>query len=198
MKLATAISIVSALYFGTALPTLAQGAPAPQLINGQVESVDGTILTLKTDAGDTKIYRVDPSLVSSLKLGPGSSVVIDNSRLLTGKLVRLDTYTAEVELDNGGDQKSYILTREGRRYLTVGDRVVITPDLRVVRADLYTLTASDLRLQAAAIASSASMERQSSRQVIRREVEIRRTETPTPVSQPVESETTSAPVGGLW
>lgn len=152
--------MASALAVGVSLPALSNptmtNAPAGKEITGQVESVDGSILKLKTSAGDTQAYRVDPAVISALKLGTGSDVVIDGSRLQSGVVTYLTPNNASVELDGNAGEKDYILTQVSRRYLSLGDRVVITPDLRIVRADLYQLTASDLRLKTVAIASSSS------------------------------------------
>jgi hypothetical protein len=160
MKWLTGILVASALVAGVSLPSLSHptttSAPTGKEITGQVESVNGSILKLKTSTGDTQAYRVDPSLISALKLGTGSDVVIDGSRLQSGVLTYLTPYNASVALDGNGGEKDYILTQVSRRYLSLGDRVVITPDLHIVREDLYQLTASDLRLKSVAIASSSS------------------------------------------
>jgi hypothetical protein len=199
MKRVTEITLTLAILLGTSLPALAESKsttiPAGQQMNGQVESVDGSMIMVKTAAGETQSYRVDPNLIATLKLDSGSNIVIDGSRLLTGKVLRLDSYTAEVELDNNGGEKSYILTRESRRYLSAGDRVVITPNLRVVRADLYTLTAADLRLQSVMMASSTIERRVSTETRVRREVSV---DAPAVAAPAVAAPEPSLPVGGLW
>jgi hypothetical protein len=83
-------------------------------------------------------------------------VVIDGSRLQSGVVTYLTPNNASVELDDKAGEKDYILTQVSRRYLSLGDRVVITPDLNLIREDLYQLTASDLRLRSVAMASSSS------------------------------------------
>ncbi|MGB8697810.1 MAG: hypothetical protein WCD18_00190 [Thermosynechococcaceae cyanobacterium] len=193
MKWLTNTMLATVVLLGTSGSVLADTmttVPGGQKILGQVESVNESIVMVKTASGETQAYRVDPGLISALKLGSGSNVVIDGSRLMTGKVVRLDSYTTEIALDQGGEQKSYILTRESRRYLNICDRVVITPDLRIVRMDLYTLTAADLMLQPVMIASAPVVETTSTRRVIEPPVNTGGGEMPAPVVSP--------PVGGLW
>jgi hypothetical protein len=162
MKWLTGIAIASVVSIGIAVSAVAESAKpmglGGQLINGQVESVNGSTLKLKTSDGATQTYSVDPSVISALKLAPGSNIVIDGTRLSTGTISNLDSYTAEVKLDKNGEERSYILTREARRYLVVGDRVIITPDQRVVSANRYRLSSSDLRMQSVAVASASSAE----------------------------------------
>jgi hypothetical protein len=160
MKWLTGIVVASALAVGVSLPALSEptmtsGFTGKQ-ITGQVESLNGSMLKLKTSTGDTQTYRVSPSVVSSLNLATGSDVVIDGSRLQSGVVTYLTPNNASVELDDKAGEKDYILTQVSRRYLSLGDRVVITPDLNLIREDLYQLTASDLRLRSVAMASSSS------------------------------------------
>lgn len=166
MKWFTGLAIASVISIGIALNSVAESKKpmglGGQQINGQVESVEGTTLKLKTSNGETQTYNVDPSVISALKLETGSNIVIDGTRLSTGTISSLDPYTAEVVLDKGGEERSYILTREARRYLSVGDRVIITPDQRVVSADRYRLSVADLRMQSVAVASSSKVETSSS------------------------------------
>jgi hypothetical protein len=203
MKRLTEMLLTLAIAVGTVGPAMGaetnnMSMPTGQAVNAQVESVDGSIVVVKTATGETQSFRVEPALISSLKLSSGSNIVIDGTRLRTGKALRLDSYTVEVELDNNGGEKSYILTREARRYLAAGDRVVITPDLRVTRADLYTLTAADLRLQSVMMASSSVVERQEvSETRVQREIKVETAPVAAPTPVTPEPETT-APVSGLW
>jgi hypothetical protein len=166
MKWLTGIAIASVVSIGIAVNAVAESVKpmglGGQQINGQVESVNGSTLKLKTSDGATQTYSVDPSVIAALKLAPGSNIVIDGTRLSTGIISNLDSYTAEVKLDKNGEERSYILTREARRYLVIGDRVIITPDQRVVSADRYRLTSADLRMQSVAVASASSAETSSS------------------------------------
>jgi hypothetical protein len=202
MKWYTVTAIAGTLTLGTALAAVAedttQNIMGGQPITGQIESIDGSRITVKTASGETQNFKVSPSMVSALKLEKGSNIVIDGSRLKSGKIKRLDAYTAEIQVD-GGDLTTYVLTREARRYLTMGDRVIIeSGGTRIVRADRYVLSSSELRLQSATVASSAS-----SSSVASSKVEVQKESTgggtlaapePAPQSTPPPPE----PVMGLW
>jgi molybdopterin-binding protein len=204
MKWLTGITLAAVIAVGTSLSALAESTdsaiPTGKQITGQVSGIDGSTITVKTAAGETQTFQVNRAVISSLKLENGSNVVIDGTRLQTGRVVHIDPYTAEVTLDQGGELKSYILTREARRYLVVGDRVVITPDLRLIRTDLYKLTANDLRVQSAMVASAASTPSSSSasRVIIRQEANTGGASVPVapePAPQIIEA---SPAVNGLW
>ena len=202
MKWLTGILVASALTVGVSLPAFSETMTAASTLSGQnttgqIESVDGSLIKIKTTAGDTKVYQVEPAVISGLKLAAGSDVVIDNSRLQSGVVTYLSPYNASVALDgSSGVEKDYFLTRVSRRYLSLGDRVVITPDLHLIREDLYKLSAADLRLKSVAVASISSGASSSSYSSSTRTV-----------SQPVntgggtvvaEPATAEAPVRGLW
>jgi hypothetical protein len=200
MKWLTRILAASALTIGVSLPVLAEPmtttlSPGQDII-GQVESVDGSILKIKTLAGDTKTYQVEPALVSSLNLASGSNVVINSSRLQSGVVTYLTPYNASVELDGSGGEQDYYLTNVTRRYLSLGDRVVITPDSRVIREDLYKLSAADLRLRSVAVATSTTSSSYTTSSVNTRPV-VPNTGGGTVVAEPV-ADTPEAPVRGLW
>jgi RNase P/RNase MRP subunit p29 len=204
MKWLTGITLAAAIALGASLPALAESTasaiPTGKQITGQVSDIDGSTMTVKTAAGETQTFQVNRAVISSLKLENGSNVVIDGTRLQTGRVVHIDPYTAEVTLDQGGELKTYMLTREARRYLVVGDRVVITPDLRLVRTDLYKLTANDLRVQSAVVASavSTSSSASASRVVIQQEANTGGASVPVaPEPAPPISEVSPA-VNGLW
>jgi hypothetical protein len=201
MKWLTGILAASALTIGVSLPVLAGPmttslSPGQETI-GQVESVDGSILKIKTLAGDTKTYQVEPALVSSLNLATGSNVVIDGSRLRSGVVTYLTPYNASVDLDGSGGEQDYYLTNVTRRYLSLGDRVVITPDSRIVREDLYKLTAADMRLRSVSVASSTSSSYTSSSVSTGTVSQPANTGGGTVVATPV-AESAEAPVRGLW
>jgi hypothetical protein len=204
MKWLTGITLAAAIAVGASLPALAESTdsaiPTGKLITGQVSAIDGSSVTMKTASGETQTFKVNRGLISALKLENGSNIVIDATRLQTGRVVHIDPYTAEVTLDQGGEMKTYILTREARRYLVIGDRVVITPDLRLIRTDLYKLTANDLRVQSVTVASAASTQSSSSasasRMIVRQEnTGGAYTPTPAPAPQVIEA---SPAVNGLW
>jgi hypothetical protein len=204
MKWLTRILVVSAFTIGASLPALAEptmtNTSSGKEITGQVESVNGSTLKVKTSAGDTKTYQIDPTLVSSLNLATGSDVVIDSTRLQSGVVTYLTPYNASVELDGSGGEKDFFLTRVSRRYVSLGDRVVITPDLHLIREDLYKLSAADLRLKSVAVASSTSSTSSS--------YTSSSASTKTVVSQPEntgggvvaapEPDPVQKPVSGLW
>jgi aconitase B len=208
MKWLTGITLAAVIAIGASLPALAESTdsaiPTGKQITGQVSAIDGSSLTMKTSSGETQTFKVNRGLISALKLENGSNIVIDATRLQTGRVVHIDPYSAEVTLDQGGEIKTYILTREARRYLVVGDHVVITPDLRLIRTDLYKLTANDLRVQSTVVASAASSTQSSSsstsasRMIIRQE-NTGGAYTPAPVNAPApQAIETSPAVNGLW
>jgi aconitase B len=203
MKWLTGITLAAVIAVGASLPALAESTdsaiPTGKQITGQVSAIDGSSVTMKTASGETQTFKVNRGLISALKLENGSNIVIDATRLQTGRVIHIDPYTAEVTLDQGGEVKTYVLTREARRYLVVGDRVVITPDLRLIRTDLYKLTANDLRVQSTMVASAASTQSSSasaSRMIVRQEVNTGGAYTPAPAPAPqIEA---SPAVNGLW
>jgi hypothetical protein len=200
MKWLTGILVSSALMVGVSLPAFSQtmttSTTSGQDITGQIESVDGSVVKVKTTAGETKIYQVEPTVISGLSLAAGSNVVIDNSRLQSGVVTYLSPYNASVELDGSDDEKDYFLTRVSRRYISLGDRVVITPDLHLIREDLYQLTAADLRLKSVAVASSSSSASSSSYSSSSKTVtQPMNTGGGTVMAEPTVPE---APVRGLW
>ncbi len=200
MKWLTGILVASALTVGVSVPAFSQTMTTSTLsgqdITGQIESVDGSVVRVKTTTGDTKIYQVEPSVISGLKLAAGSDVVIDNSRLQSGVVTYLSPYNASVELDGSDAEKDYFLTRVSRRYISLGDRVVITPDLQLIREDLYKLSAADLRLKTIAVVSSSSSSVSSSSSAVSQPANTgSATVVAEPAAAPVEE---TAPVRGLW
>jgi hypothetical protein len=199
MKWLKGILVASVLTVGVSLPSFSQSMTTSTLsrqdITGQIESVDGSVIKVKTTTGDTKFYQVEPALISSLKLSAGSDVFIDNSRLQSGVVTYLSPYNASVELDGNGGENDYYLTRVSRRYLSLGDRVVITPDLHLIREDLYKLSAADLRLKSVAVASSVSSSYTSSSRTV---IQPANTGGGTVVAEPAAAPIESAPVRGLW
>jgi hypothetical protein len=204
MKWLTGILVASALTVGVSLPAFSQtmttGTLSGQDITGQVESIDGSVIKVKTTAGDTKVYQVESAVISGLSLAAGSNVVIDNSRLQSGVITYLSPYNASVALDGSSDEKDYFLTRVSRRYVSLGDRVVITPDLRLIREDLYQLTAADLRLKSVSVASSSSSSGSSSSYSSNSRTVSQPLNTGggTVVAEPAPPIEAEAPVRGLW
>lgn len=130
---------------GMANPNLKGG----QEIEATVSSVSDSSVVLET-AGGNETYRVDPDALSQLELAAGDSVILDTTRFETGTITGLDAYTTKVAIDDG-DNRSFILDREGRRYLTYGDRIVIRPKdfpsrcQRLYNLDSYELKGGDIR-----------------------------------------------------
>ena len=128
-----------------------------QEIEATVSSVSDSSVVLQT-AGGTETYAVDSDALAALGLASGDSVILDTTRLETGTITGLDPYTVKVALDNG-DTRSFVLDREGRRYLTYGDRIVSTPKdfpsrcQRLYRLDNYKLKGGDLRKVVVYVAS---------------------------------------------
>lgn len=130
---------------GLANPNLKGG----QEIEATVSSVSDSSVVLQT-VGGTETYRMDPDALSKLNLASGDSVILDTTRFETGTITGLDAYTTKVALDDGETQ-SFILDREGRGYLTYGDRIVIRPTdfpsrcQRLYRLSKYELKGGDIR-----------------------------------------------------
>lgn len=144
------LPIVAALCLGALSPSFAQDV-TPKLIGaqpiiGNIESINGSVMTLQTLKGERQTFLIQPSLVQILKLAPGMRITIDGSRLKTGTIKRMDANTVDVLLD-GGDITTLVITGEMSGGISQNDRVVITPNGRVVRADRYKLSAGDIRLR---------------------------------------------------
>ncbi len=167
MKFTAGASLGLALFLASSTPSFAESKinsnlVGGQTINGEVTAVDGSIVTVKTTEGSSQ-YQLAPNTVTALKLGEGTSVTIDGSRLATGRISGLDRNTVKVTFDNG-ERRSFILTREERRTLVMGDRVIVSGlgEGRSIRNQnvhslaSYALTASDFRVQRAAVASAST------------------------------------------
>ncbi|MEM9137847.1 MAG: hypothetical protein AAGB01_10930 [Cyanobacteria bacterium P01_F01_bin.42] len=130
---------------GFANPTLEGG----QEIEATVSSVTNSAVTLQTPGG-TETYKYHPDALAKLGLASGDSVVLDTTRFETGTITGLDAYTVKVRLDND-EKRSFILDREGRRFLTYGDRIVIRPSKfpsrcqRLYNLEDYELQGGDIR-----------------------------------------------------
>jgi hypothetical protein len=203
MKFLTVTAIAGAVTLGTSLSAVAKDTTkniiGGQPISGQIESINGSKITVKTASGETQNYKISPTIISALKLEKGSNIVIDGSRLKSGTIKHLDPYTAEVRMDGSDEIKTYVLTREARRFLSTGDRVIIeSGGTRIVRADRYVLSSSELRVESAMVASSAA----SSSSMASTKVEVQQESTATPPPAPVGGGTVEAappePVVGLW
>lgn len=163
-----------------------------QSVSGQVESIDGSIVMIKTNDGGMQTFQVDPRVISSLKLDQGATVSINTSQIQTGRVVGLDRYTIKVKQDSGTTQ-TYIFPRERRRTLSFGNRVVISGQ-QISRAEDFLLTASQVRLNQV-IATSASGPL-TSRTSVEKTTEI--TTTDPAYTSPVGGYTGEEAVPALW
>ncbi|MCM1984214.1 hypothetical protein [Lyngbya confervoides] len=147
MKLLTRTALALVIAMGTCFPALAGSSANSTIpgneISGEVESVEGTTLTVKTADGSTQHYLVDPALPSALGLEAGSKISISGKDLRRGVITGVDDNTIKVKHDNG-DVMTYIINRESRTYLSYGDRVIVNARGDVVREDWYKLTANEV------------------------------------------------------
>jgi hypothetical protein len=156
MNKLTVATLGMAFAFGAIFPSVAQTrteATAEQPVTGKVASVANSEVTVQFPENQTETYRVDPALLTAMNLTEGSTVNFGSRKL--GTITNVGRYSVTVEFANG-DTESYVLTEEGRRTLTFGDRVVITPDLQLARADNYVLTAADVQVPTSSMMTSSS------------------------------------------
>jgi hypothetical protein len=149
----TGAALSLALAFGATLPSIAQtttNSASEQPLTGKVEKSE---VTVQFPENRTETYSIDPALLTAMNLSEGSTVNFTNRKL--GTITNVSRYSVSVQFANG-DTESYLLTEEGRRTLTYGDRVVVTPDLQLARAENYLLTAADVQVPTSSMMSSAS------------------------------------------
>jgi hypothetical protein len=144
------LPVVAALCLGMSFPSFAQDI-TPKLVGAQpiigtIESIKGSVMTIQTLKGERQTFLIQPSLVQIFKLAPGTRITIDGSRLKIGTVKRLDANTMDVLLD-GGNITTLVISGEALGGVSQNDRVVITPNGKVVRADRYKLSAGDIRLR---------------------------------------------------
>jgi hypothetical protein len=151
----TVMALGAAVVLGTIFPAIAQTEkPAltePFLI-GKVTSIENPAVTVQFPENKEQVYQLDAALVKSMNLTQGSTVTIENYKL--GTLVSVDRDSAIVEFSDGKTEP-YFLHQEGRGTLGVGDRIVVTPDLRLARASNYVLSAADVKIPAAMTVSTS-------------------------------------------
>ncbi|MCM1982299.1 hypothetical protein [Lyngbya confervoides] len=118
-------------------------------IEGTVSAVSESSVVVNTPTEGSQTYSVEPDWLSSLQLQPGDAVLVDTTRLETGTIRGIDSYTVKIELDNG-ETRSFILDREGRKTFGFGDRVAITPKdypsrcQRLYRLETYKLRPGEI------------------------------------------------------
>lgn len=142
MKLLAGSALALTISLGAVFPAVAGMVPTGEL-NGEVQSIDGSTLTIRSQDGTSQEFSIDPALASALNLEQGRSVRIDGTRLRGGFISGVDDNTIKVKHDNG-DSHTYVLTRESRRYLSYGDRVVVNAQGHVVSEDRFMLTATEI------------------------------------------------------
>lgn len=144
------LSIVAVLCLGISTAGFAEDITTrligSQPVIGNIESINGSTMILKALDGSMQRFQVQPSLIQALKLAPGMRITVDGSRLKTGTIKHLDANTADIQLD-GGNLTTFVITKEMHRNVATGDRIVITPNGKIVRADRYKLSAGDIRLR---------------------------------------------------
>jgi hypothetical protein len=151
---AAALSIT--LAFGAMLPSMAQTATeanSDQTLMGKVSSGNKSEVTVQFPENQTQTYALEPGLITSMNLSDGSTVNFDRRKL--GTITNVSRYGVVVEFADG-ETESYLLPQEGRATLTFGDRIVVTPDLRLARADNYVLTAADVKVPPSSMMSTST------------------------------------------
>lgn len=169
-------------------------------ITGEIESINGSTVMVRTVNG-SRMYQIDPMTITALKLTNGSTILVNSRNLMTGVITDINRYDLDVKLDNG-ETENLLVTEEDRGILATGDRVYITPNQRVVRADDYFLTARDVSLvQMIAVGPETTTETvRSSRTEVETQVQ-RVAPVPAavaPVPVPVPTVERIQPVRALW
>lgn len=140
----------------TANPQFSNGqATTEQVLTGKVESIESPEVSVQFSKNSTQTYRLDPALVQAMNLSKGSTVAFGDHKL--GTIVNINRAAATVEFANG-ESDTYYLSQEGRATLTFGDRIVVTPDQRLARAENYILGAADVKDSASTLALGMSSE----------------------------------------
>lgn len=199
--LALAVSLMSA-YVGLTTPAMAQTttptttseASLNTQITGQVESIDGDLVTVRTNDGVVRTYEFESGLVQTLRLATGSTVIIDTLGVRVGTIRRLSPYVAAIELADG-DVDTFYIPEETRRTLFPGDTVAIRPCGSFTRlTGNQMLTARNVRTIQAVVPSAPVQQSVQQTQVeIQREVVQ-----PAPQVAPTVPAPAPQPVPALW
>lgn len=200
LVLALSVVLISPVLTGPAAAQTSDVTVGEQ-VTGQIESINDSTVTVRLSDGTVRTYEIDPATISSLNLSQGSTILL-NRNFTSGEIIRMGPRNVLVKLDNG-ETRYFIVTREERGTLTPGDRVVITPDQKIDRAESYVLTAKDVVLVqpiATTTTDTTSTVRSTSTEA---ETSTTTTEVAPPVSPtpaPVESTTVeeTQPVRALW
>lgn len=203
MKILASTTVALTLLATSIAPGLTEAAMAQTSdmmmrgqITGQIESINGSTVMVRTVNG-SRTYQIDPMTITALKLTDGSTILVNSRNLMSGVITDINRYDLDVKLDNG-ETENLLVTQEDRGVLATGDRVYITPNQRVVRADDYFLTARDVSLvQMIAVAPVTTTETvRSSRTEVETQVQ---TVTPVPAAvAPVPTVERMQPVRALW
>lgn len=201
--LALAVSVTSICPAFTE-PALSQSnnMMAREQMTGQIESIDGSTVMVRSSDGTVRMYQIDPAVLTSLKLSQGSTISLSRN-LMSGEIIRMGPRNVLVRLDNG-ETKYFIVTREERGTLAPGERVVITPDQKIDRAESYVLTARDVVLVqpiASTMTDTTATVSSTSTEVETSTMTAETTAPVSPMSTPVEPMSTmeeAQPVRALW
>ena len=182
MKLLTGSALALTISLGAMSPAFAGMVPSGE-INGEVQSIDGSSIVVRAEDGSNQEFSIDPALISSYGLQQGSSVRIDGSGLRRGVITGVDDNTIKVRHDNG-DTETYVFFREGRRFLSYGDRVIVNSQGKIESESSYRLTATEITPAYDFLVASSSSQQIAS-------VPVEQTITPVVPAVP-------QPVQGLW
>lgn len=167
----------------------------------QVESIDGDIVTVRTNDGVVRTYEFSPGLVSQLRLTTGSTVIVDTMGVQVGTIRRLTPYLAAIDLANG-DTETFYLPEESRRTLMPGDMVAIRPSGVLTRiTDNPVLSAQNVRVYQPVVSSTSTQDtfQQQTQVEIQRDIS---TQTEATIQTDTQVTSTPAqevqPVPGLW
>ncbi len=201
LALALSVASMCPAFTGSAL-SQTSGMMLNGQITGRIESIDDSMVMVRTSDGIVRTYEIDPELITSLRLSQGSNILINSRNLRSGEIIRIGPQNVLVELDNG-ETEYFIVTEEERGLLSTGDRVLVTPDQRFTRVgDDIVLTARDVVLVepiAVATTDTTATVRSTRTEV---ETSTTTTQVPPPPVSPVptvrSTTTVQTPVRALW
>jgi len=156
LTLAFSVVPVSSGFTGLAVAQTTSVSTSGQA-TGQIESIDGSTIMVRTANGTVQMYQIDPETLATLKLRNGSTVLV-NRYLMGGVVTDVNPSDVRVKLDNGSTE-TFLITEAERLVLSEGDRVYVTPSQRIVRGEDYILTARDISLVQPVIADTTTIER---------------------------------------
>lgn len=145
------------------------------------------------------MYQISPTTIASLGLIQSSTILLSRN-LVSGEISRIGPQNVLVRLDND-ETRYFIVTNEERGRLSPGERVVITPDQRIVSMKSYVLTAGDVTLVQPIATTTTDTTSTARSTAVEEETSTATVQTPTPA--PVESTPPATieeaqPVRALW